>query len=245
MKLIFVSLVMVFLLLGGCAIFGEEPVEENETEAPPPPPPVRTPSFSIVSPSEGETVFVLEDSGDVLLSLSSQNLVLKQPGGAAKKGEGHFRVRIDDGPEITVTTKSFVLNGVAAGSHVLEVELINNDGSSYSPSIKRTVSFVVEKQKPAEYVPENYVVTIKDFSYDPAEITVKVKDSITFVNKGSFPRSATCFIDGKQVFDTKILSSGQNATITFDKIMECEYYSTTYKLMTGKVIVESNGVDEE
>jgi len=105
--------------------------------------------------------------------------------------------------------------------------------------ITDSVTFTIEKETPPEYVPQQYSVSIKDFAYEPDELTIKVGDSVTFSNEGGFPRSATCFEGSTQVFDTKVLSAGQSATVTFDRIVDCEYYSTTYRAMTGRLTVES------
>jgi plastocyanin len=96
---------------------------------------------------------------------------------------------------------------------------------------------------PDEYVPVNYKVTINDFEYNPSSLTVKSSDTITFTNEGAFPRSATSFFDGKEVFDTDVLGPGKSATITVYQLGTFEFYSTTHRAMTGTVTVESNGVD--
>jgi plastocyanin len=231
------------MMFVGC--LGEQaPIEDNDTQTEPPPVPVvKPPSFTILSPGEGETVFTEGDSLDVTLALSTQNLVLRQPGGAAKKGEGHMRVSVDGGPAVVMVGKNLVLSSIAPGEHTIEVEVVNNDQSSYSPMVKRSVAFTIERTKPAEYEPSEYTVTINDFAYAPAELTVMDQDSVAFVNEGAYPRSATCFIDGKQVFDTGVLGPGASKTIQMEGVFECEYYSTTHRAMTGMITVQSNGVD--
>lgn len=237
------SLVLVLLLasitLTGCVIFEEEQnVTENVTPPPPPPPPP-TPSFSISSPLSGELVVLQTVPGDVNLVMSTSNLILRPAGGSQKIGEGHFKVTLDNGVTDTSSSKIYVLSGVEEGSHTVEVELVHNDGTSYSPRITQSVSFSVEAAEPEVYEPKEYTVKIKDFSYEPAELTVNVSDTVTFVNEGAFPRSATCFINGKEIFDTDILASGKSATITMDKALDCEYYATTHRAMTGKLTVKA------
>ena len=239
MRLLILTLVLVSVILSGCMFWTqEENITENVT--PPPPPPVVKPSFTITGPLSGELIMVPGDTADVTITMSTQDLVLKLPGGAAKNGEGHFKITVDGEESGTASGKMYTISGLSMGTHNVEVELLNNDGTSYSPRIAQQLTFTLEKEKPPEYVPKEYTVRVKNFEYEPAEITVKVSDSITFVNEGAFPRSATCFLDGSEVFDTKVLATGQSATITFTKVMECEYYSTTHMAMKGKVIVESN-----
>jgi plastocyanin len=231
-------------MIGGC-LGPEQPqnVTNDTNVTPPPPPPVKTPSFTITSPGEGETVLIQGETGDITLLMGTQNLVLKQPGGMAKNGEGHFKITVDNGNPLTVSTKTYVLSGISVGQHTVKVELYNNDRTAYSPSISQQVTFNVEKETPAEYIPQEYTVSIEDFTYDPAQLTVKVGDSVTWENTGAYPRSATCFINGKQVFDTTVLGPGKSATITMNETMDCEYYSVTHMAMKGHIKVESNGTE--
>jgi len=241
------SLILVLLAcltMTGCVMFEEEVnVTENVTE-PPPPPPAPTPSFSISSPLSGEVVMIAEEYGDVNLVMSTSNLILRPDVGMKKIGEGHFMISIDGELPVKSSSKIFVIPAMSAGEHNVEVELVHNDGTSYSPKIVKSVSYTVEQEEPEQYVPQEYTVDVNDFSYEPESLTVKVSDKVTFTNKGSFPRSATCFIDGTEVFDTEVIATGDSVTITMDKIMECEYYSITHMAMKGTIKVESNGMEE-
>lgn len=239
-KLIIFGLVLAFMLLLGCTLGGQQQQGANQTTPENQAPVVKTPSFAISSPTSGQVVTIDGERGDVTLSLSIQNLILKAPGGAAKAGEGHFRVTVDANQPVTVTSRSYVMTGLAPGSHTVKVELLNNDNMKYVPSIEKTVTFTVEKAKPQQYVPQNYNVTMNNLAYTPSDITAKVGDTITFFNAGSFPLSATCFIDGKQVFDTKVIAFNQMAQVTLDREMDCTYYSTTQRSVTGHVLVQSN-----
>lgn len=241
-QIAFLAILLATLMIVGCLGPAEQP--QNETNETPPPPPVKTPSFSITAPTNQQTFMVQGDSGDITLSLNTQNLVLKKPAGAAVKGEGYFKVTVDDKPSEIVAAKTFVMTGLALGSHTVKVELYNNDRTPYSPAISKQVSFTLEKEKPLEYVPQDYTVTISGNTFDPATLTVKVKDRVTFVNSGSMPHSATCSKDGKIVFDTKTIGPGKNATITFTEALECEYYSQLFRAMKATIIVEPNGVDQ-
>ena len=241
MRALILGLILVSLMVSGC--FSPPPEQNITNETPPPPPPAKTPVVSISSPAVGDVILTPDETADVTLSINTQYLTLKAPGGTAKAGEGHFRVVIDGGSPQTLSNKNYLMSGLALGEHTVSVELLNNDRTPYTPSVKKTVAFTLEKEKPAVYVPQEYTVNVKDFSYDPSSLSVKVSDRITFVNTGAYPRSATCFIDGKQVFDTTILAVGKNATITVDRMFECEYYSTTHRAMTGFLKVESNGME--
>ncbi len=240
MKYIILTMLFMSVMFSGC-IFGEEQVVENETVAPPPPPPPKVPTFAITGPLDGEVMIIPEEGGEASLILSSQDLVLKPPGGAKKVGEGHYRITINgESTEFAGRIYNFEID---QGEYNVEVELMHNDRTAYFPSIRRSVSFSVQYAEPEVYVPQEYKVAINDFSYDPAELTVMVSDTVTFENKGAYPRSATCFVNGKQVFDTGVLAPKASKTITANAPFECEYYSTTHRAMTGTLVSESNGME--
>jgi plastocyanin len=225
------------LLLFGCIDLGGE--VKNETNVTAPPPPAPTPVFTVASPINGATIMATGDSTNVDIVLSSANLEIKKSG-TNKVGEGHFKVSLDGGAYVNFYSKTYTLSDVSVGNHTIVIELVHNDDSSYSPVNSKTVTFEVKKSTPAEYVPKDYTVEIRDFDYNPEDITVKVGDRITWMNTGSFPRSATCFIEGSEVFDTGVIAPGSSFTIEFGEGMSCEYYSVTYMAMKGQVVVEPN-----
>ncbi len=224
----------ILILVFGCIDFGEAAPEENETVEPTPEPAVRTPSFTIVSPDGGEVITTETAYGSVDVVLSTSDLIIKPEGSVPNKvGEGHFSVSVNDGDKLHIFSKTYTLEGIEPGSHTLRVELLNNDHTSYSPPIVKTVNFYIEKIS-TEYVPKDYTVTIHDFSYDPETITVTKGDRITWENKGAYPRTATY----TGVFDTDVIAPGGNATVTMDTAGTFEYYSLTYFAMKATVIVE-------
>jgi len=246
MKALILGLILATLLISGCVIFGEQQNVTNETnETPPPPPVVKKPVISITSPASNDILMTEGDTLVVTLTLSTQNLIVKSPGTAAKVGEGHFRVTVDDGVPQTVTTKSYLLSALGVGEHRVKVELLNNDRTQYSPAISKEVTFTIEKEKPKEYVPQNYSVGISDTAYSPSSLTVKVGDSVTWKNNGARPQTATCFIGGMKVFDTQTLGPGTSATIKMTEELECDYYSILFRALSGKIKVESNSTETQ
>lgn len=229
------SCLLFALLLFGCIDLGGKP-EANVTNVTKPPPPPPTPSFSISQPLSGAQILALDSTADVNIILTTKNLIIKPSGTTAKIGQGHFRASLDGGAYTSFFSKSYVLKGVSVGKHTLKIELVNNDKTPYSPAITKTVQFEVKKAAPKVYVPKNYTVEIKDFSYSPANITVKVGDSITWVNIGSFPRSAT----STDNFDTKVIAPGGSATIKFINQGTFNYFALTHMVMKGAVKVEAN-----
>lgn len=226
-----IALLVLFVLIFGCI-----------GPAPPQPPaannttiqePAKMPNFIIVTPKSGEVFTTAADSIDVMISLSTTDLLLKQPGSQPKSGEGHFHIILDNQQPLHVSTKSYTLANVGAGEHTLKIELVNNDHGSYLPKIIKTVSFTVEKQA-VQQQPITVEVNIGDFNYDPSEVTIKVNDSVKWLNKGKFPRSITAT---DQSFN-KMLNIGENYTNKFTKAGVYNYSSTNWPDMKGKIIVE-------
>jgi plastocyanin len=240
-KLLIFGLVLSSLLLLGCLSAGAPQQGANQT-AQNPPAAVATPSFIITNPTEGQMITTDTDRVDVPLNLDIQNLVLQAPGGPATPGEGHFRVIVDGGQPATVLARIYVMSGLIPGPHTVNVELLNNDNTEYLPAIERTVSFMIDRTT-QPYIPQNYNVTIDNFVYTPSYIPAKVGDTITFSNEGNFPMTATCIMDGVQLFSTPILLFDQSAQVTLNQEMNCTYYSITQYGATGQVYVGSNGSD--
>ncbi|MBI2848925.1 MAG: hypothetical protein HYX88_02205 [Chloroflexi bacterium] len=95
------------------------------------------PTFTITSPAEGGTV----PGSQVQVSVKVENFTIKSAGGANKSNEGHIHMTLDGGALSMVFGDSHSLSGVPAGKHTLVAELVNNDHSSFSPPLKKTVSF--------------------------------------------------------------------------------------------------------
>jgi LPXTG-motif cell wall-anchored protein len=77
-------------------------------------------------------------------------------------------------------------------------------------------------------------VTVKDFSFGPASITVHVGDSVSWVNRGPSAHSATAD-DGS--FDTGIFAAGQTRAQAFASPGTIAYHCTPHPFMTGTVRV--------
>jgi plastocyanin len=77
-------------------------------------------------------------------------------------------------------------------------------------------------------------VTIKDFSFSPASITVNVGEAVTWTNTGQTGHSATAN-DGS--FDTGVFPKGQSRSHTFQEAGTFAYICTPHPFMKGTVRV--------
>jgi plastocyanin len=79
-------------------------------------------------------------------------------------------------------------------------------------------------------------VTISDFQFAPASVTVDVGDTVTWTNDGPTPHSATA---DDRSFDTGILDAGQSRSETFDQAGTFAYFCTPHPNMRGTVTVRA------
>ena len=77
-------------------------------------------------------------------------------------------------------------------------------------------------------------VTIKGMKFTPADLAVKVGDSVTFTNMDGAQHTATA--DGKS-FDTGKLTKGNGGTITFATAGDFPYHCAIHLGMKGVIRV--------
>jgi LPXTG-motif cell wall-anchored protein len=90
--------------------------------------------------------------------------------------------------------------------------------------------------KPKAVAAASGSVTIADFTFAPATITIDVGDTVTWNNNGPTPHSATAN-DGS--FDTGILKKGQSGSHTFNEAGSFSYFCTPHPFMKATVVVQA------
>ncbi|MBI5223824.1 cupredoxin domain-containing protein [Candidatus Micrarchaeota archaeon] len=240
MTLKFLTFLCIGLLLFGCTSNTPPVNPDSGTDVPSAAPvsPLKNPSFTITSPASGR-VFDIADQKvtSVDVALNTQNLVLKTPGSPLKVGEGYFKFTLDDDRVFVVSSKSYSIPDVPIGEHTLRIELLKSDGSAYS-GIVRGVRFSVISSSMGKPIPVTYVVNINDNGFDPSLLNLNSGDRITFINTITAPQSVISSSSGIELFNTHILTSGQNSTVSIDRSGEFEFFSTTRPLIKGKIIVK-------
>lgn len=83
-------------------------------------------------------------------------------------------------------------------------------------------------------VSEN-TVTIQNFAFSPANLTVKKGTKVTFINKDSIGHSATA--DDKS-FDTGVLEQNESKEVSFDKPGTYTYHCSVHPNMKAVITVE-------
>jgi plastocyanin len=85
---------------------------------------------------------------------------------------------------------------------------------------------------------ENQTVYIRDFYFSPGSITVEPGTTVTWVNQGQAPHTATQ-TDG--AFDSGTLQPGESYSYTFNQAGTYAYYCQIHPDMTGTIVVSGGG----
>ncbi len=78
-------------------------------------------------------------------------------------------------------------------------------------------------------------VTIESFLFNPASLTIKAGETVTWTNKDSIAHTIT---EDKGVFDSGSINSGATYSFTFKTAGTFSYHCTIHPSMTGKIIVQ-------
>ena len=79
-------------------------------------------------------------------------------------------------------------------------------------------------------------VTIKNYKYAPADLTVPVGTTVKFTNEDSTPHTATSKESG--AFESGSIDTGKSGTITLEKAGTFAYYCAFHPFMKGTITVE-------
>lgn len=79
-------------------------------------------------------------------------------------------------------------------------------------------------------------VSIKNFVFDPADITVKVGETVTWVNNDSAPHTIVSDPNGA-IFMSENLGQGQKYSFTFSQAGDFPYHCGLHPNMIGKITV--------
>jgi LPXTG-motif cell wall-anchored protein len=93
-----------------------------------------------------------------------------------------------------------------------------------------------KKDEPAARSAATASVTISDFKFTPATVTVNEGDTVTWTNDGPTVHTATAE-DGS--FDTGILEKGESGSATFTQPGTINYICSPHPYMKGKVVVQA------
>jgi plastocyanin len=79
-------------------------------------------------------------------------------------------------------------------------------------------------------------VTIQDYTYRPASITVPKGTTVTFTNRDSTPHTATSKQSG--VFESGSIDTGKSGKVGLEESGTFAYYCLFHPFMKGTIVVE-------
>lgn len=85
---------------------------------------------------------------------------------------------------------------------------------------------------------EEVTVSIDNFTFTPAEVTVVPGTTVTWVNNDDIPHTV---VDKKQAFRSKVLDTEGKFSFTFMTAGDFTYFCSLHPHMTGKVMVKPAG----
>jgi plastocyanin len=77
-------------------------------------------------------------------------------------------------------------------------------------------------------------VSIRDFSFEPAQLSVEPGTTVTWTNEGNEPHTVTA---DNGLFDSGVLYPGDSYSVQFDGMGTVSYYCTLHPSMTGGITV--------
>ena len=82
--------------------------------------------------------------------------------------------------------------------------------------------------------PETIDVKVDNFTFGPAELTVRVGTTISWTNRDDIPHTV---VSTDKVFKSKVLDTDEKFSFTFSTPGTFPYFCSIHPKMTGKVVV--------
>jgi len=98
--------------------------------------------------------------------------------------------------------------------------------------VGRTVTAVPAGTQPAA---DATAVKIDNFTFGPADVTVKAGSTITWTNRDDIPHTV---VNTDKVFKSKVLDTDEKFSFTFSTPGTFTYFCSIHPKMTGKVVVQ-------
>jgi plastocyanin len=113
--------------------------------------------------------------------------------------------------------------------------------SDARPPDAMTMPAMAPAQQPADtmsqHKAEEKEVTIDNFSFSPAELTVAVGTRVTWVNHDDVPHTAT-HSTKPRAFESGTLDTDQKYSFVFTKAGVYDYFCAVHPKMTGRITVK-------
>ncbi|MFA5889201.1 MAG: cupredoxin family copper-binding protein [Candidatus Paceibacterota bacterium] len=129
-----------------------------------------------------------------------------------------------------------VLVIIGFGTYYLVFKTSSNDTLTNTTQTYTPPTTPVSK-KFTTAVPSNITINIKNFSFNPEALTIKVGTKVTWVNNDSAPHTITS--DSGNLLNSETISPGQSFSFTFSNLGTTGYHCSVHPMMKGSVIVQN------
>lgn len=114
---------------------------------------------------------------------------------------------------------------------------VASNNSNTDTSFPKTTHTAPASNTPIKALaPLNITVNIKNFSFNPSALTVKVGTKVTWVNNDSAPHTITS--DSDNLLNSPTLSPGQSFSFIFSNTVAENYHCAIHPIMKGSIIVQ-------
>lgn len=124
-------------------------------------------------------------------------------------------------------------------AHRIRSDHAHHRHGAHGSAVSRAGSAIVALSTPHQiaHAASDTTVTIADFHFTPASITIHVGDTVTWVNDGPSAHTATA---NNGSFNTGVLQKGQSASHTFTTAGTVTYICSIHPFMHGTIVVLAN-----
>jgi plastocyanin len=109
---------------------------------------------------------------------------------------------------------------------------VNNKVNNIVPDTSLDASTTAQVSTPV-VSPTTATISIKNFAFNPATITIKKGTTITWTNDDRAPHELK-----SSAFNSMVMSTGQSFSFVFNDSGTFDYSCSIHPSMTGKIIVE-------
>jgi plastocyanin/predicted lipoprotein with Yx(FWY)xxD motif len=218
--------------------------------------PALVPTVTITTPASAGII----PSGNVTVSISVTNFnVVDKQGQTSAPGEGHVHFYLDipaptaagkpavppSGVWAHVSGTTYTFTDVAAGTHTIIVQLVNNDHTPLIPlaTAQVTVTVGAAAASPPTTAPTStsapaappQAIKIASFAFSPTSVTVAVGTKVTWTNSDTTGHTVA---SDTGLFNSPNLINGDSFSFTFTTPGTYAYHCSIHPSMNGTVTVQ-------
>lgn len=106
-------------------------------------------------------------------------------------------------------------------------------GTTTSPNVQGACDVPL-----SDVVPGATLVVVRDFSFEPREITIEVGGTVTWINCSSSSDPAHTTTADQRLWGSPEFVTGESFSFTFARAGQFPYHCEPHPFMTGEVVVE-------